>query len=47
MHVRLSRPPDRPDLSEGFTSLIRLNPTSSQLNNQINRALQTILDPLP
>ena len=47
MHVRLNSPPNRPDLSEGFTSLIRLNPAGSQLNNQINRALQTILDPLP
>ena len=47
MHQRLSSPPDRPDPSEGFTSLIRLNPAGSQLNNQINRALQTILDPLP
>ena len=47
MHVRLNSPPNRPDLSEGFTSLIRLNHTGSQLNNQINRALQTILDPLP
>ena len=40
-------PPNRPDLSEGFTSLIRLNPAGPQLNDQINRALQTILDPLP
>ena len=48
MHVGLnSRPPNRPELSEGFTSLIRLNPASSHLNHQINRALQTILDPLP
>lgn len=47
MHVKLKSPPNRPDLSEGFTSLIRLNPASSHLNNQINRALQTILDPLP
>ena len=41
------QPPNRPDLSEGFTSLIRLNPAGPQLNDQINRALQTILDPLP
>ena len=47
MHVRLNSPPNRPDLSEGFTSLIRLNPAGSKLNNQINRGLQTILDPLP
>ena len=47
MHVRLNSPPNGPALSEGFTSLIRLNPASSQLNNQINRALQAILDPLP
>ena len=47
MHLSLNSPPNRPALSEGFTSLIRLNPASSHLNNQINRALQTILDPLP
>ena len=47
MHVRLNSPPNGPDLSEGFTSLIRLNPAGPQLNEQINRALQTILDPLP
>ena len=47
MHVRLNSPPNRPDLNEGFTSLIRLNPAGSQLNNQIHRALQTNLDPLP
>ena len=47
MHCRLSSPPDRPELSEGFTSLIRLNPAGPQLNDQINRALQTILAPLP
>ena len=41
------QPPDRPDRSEGFTSLIRLNPAGPQLNDQINRALQTTLDPLP
>ena len=47
MHVRLNSPPNRPNLSEGFTSLIRLNPAGSHLNNQINRAIQTIHDPLP
>ena len=47
MHVRLSSSPNRPGLSEGFTGLIRLNPAGSHLNNQINRAIQTILDPLP
>ena len=47
MHVRLNSPPNRPDLSEGFTSLIHLNPAGPQLNDQINRALQTILNPLP
>ena len=47
MHVRLNSPPHRPELSEGFTSLIHLNPAGPQLNNQINRALQTILDPSP
>ena len=41
------QPPNRPDLSEGFTSLIRLNPAGPQLSDQINRALQTILDALP
>ena len=46
MHVRLNSPPHRPELSEGFTSLIHLNPADSQLSDQINRALQTILDPL-
>ena len=47
MHVRLNSPPHRPELSEGFTSLIHLNPAGSQLSDQINRALQTILDPSP
>ena len=47
MHLSLNSPPNRPDLSEGFTSLIRLNPAGPQLSDQINRALQTILDPLP
>ena len=47
MHVRLNSPPHRPELSEGFTSLIHLNPADSQLSDQINRALQTILDPSP
>jgi len=47
MHMKLSKPPNRPDLSEGFTNLIRLNPAGPQLSDQINRALQTILDPLP
>ena len=47
MHVRLNTPPNRPDLSEGFTSLIRLNPAGSHLNTQIHRALKTILGPSP
>ena len=47
MHLSLNSLPNRPDLSEGFASLIHLNPASSQLSDQINRALQTILDPLP
>ncbi len=47
MHFRLSTPPNRPELSEGFTSLIRLKPAGSHLNNQIHRALQTILYRLP
>jgi len=47
MHFRLSSPPERPELSEGFTGLIRLNPAGSDLNTQIHRALQTILDPSP
>ena len=47
MHVRLNSPPHRPELSEGFTSLIHLNPAGPQLSDQINRALQTILDPSP
>ena len=47
MHMTLSQPPNRHDLSEGFTSLIRLNPAAPQLNDQINRALQNILDALP
>ena len=47
MHLRLNSPPHRPELSEGFTSLIHLNPADSQLSDQINRALQTILDPSP
>jgi predicted kinase len=47
MHLSLNSPPHRPDLSEGFASLIRLNHAGSQLSDQINRALQTILDPLP
>ena len=42
MHCRLSSPPDRPELSEGFTSLIRLNPAGSRLNEQIHRAIQAI-----
>ena len=42
MHCRLSSPPDRPELSEGFTSLIRLNPAGSHLNEQIHRAIQAI-----
>ena len=46
MHMKLSKPPNRPELSEGFTNLIRLNPACSQLSDQINSALQTILDPL-
>ena len=40
-------PPDKPDLAEGFTRLFQLNPADARPNDQINRALQTILDPLP
>ena len=47
MHFRLSSGPDRPELSEGFKGLIRLNPAGSHLNTQIHRALQTILGPSP
>ena len=47
MHCRLSSPPDRPELSEGFTRLIRLNPAGSCLNEQIHRAIQTILHRSP
>ena len=43
MHQRLNNPPDRPDPSEGFTRLIRLNPADSSLNDQINSALKSIL----
>mgnify|MGYP001171995284 CR=1 FL=1 len=42
MHIRLTTPPDRPDASEGFTSLIHLNPADSHLKDQIHGALQTI-----
>ncbi|AII49815.1 hypothetical protein KR52_11795 [Synechococcus sp. KORDI-52] len=42
MHKRLTTPPDQPDPSEGFTSLIRLNPCGACLNKQVNRALQII-----
>ena len=42
MHCRLSSPPDRPELSEGFTSLIRLNPAGSHLNEEISHAIQAI-----
>ena len=47
MHFRLSSRPGRPELSEGFTGLIRLNPAGSHLNTQIDRALKTILNPSP
>ena len=47
MHFKLSSRPDRPELSEGFTGLIRLNPAGSHLKTQIDRALQTILGPSP
>ena len=47
MHQRLATPPDKPDLAEGFTRLFQLNPADARPNDQINRALQTILDPLP
>ena len=43
MHQRLTTPPDRPDLSEGFKDLIRLNPAASSLSDQVNRGLQGIL----
>ena len=43
MHRTLTSRTDRPDKREGFSSLIRLNPASSDHKEQINRALQTIL----
>ena len=43
MHQRLSIPPDKPNPSEGFTGLIRLNPAASSPSGQVNRALQSIL----
>ena len=47
MHIGLSSPPNRPELSEGFTGLIRLNPDGSHLTDQIHRALQSIRHPSP
>ena len=47
MKTGLTSPPNSPALREGFTGWIRLNPAGHQLSDQINRALQTILDPLP
>ena len=47
MQIRLTTPPDRPEPSEGFTRLIRLNPAGSKLNNEIHRALKTIRHPPP
>ena len=43
MHRTLTSSDNRPDQKEGFSSLIRLNPASSDHKEQINRALQTIL----
>ena len=43
MHQRLTTPHDKPDPSEGFTGLIRLNPAATNLNDQVNEALQSIL----
>ena len=42
MHIRLTTPPERIIASEGFTSLICLNPSGSHLKDQIHRGLQTI-----
>ena len=42
MHQRLATPPDRPDVSEGFTSLFQLNPADARPKDQINRALQIL-----
>jgi len=42
MHQRLATPPDRPDVTEGFTSLFHLNPADARPNDQINRALQIL-----
>ena len=47
MHQRLATPPDKPDLAEGFTRLFHLNPADARRNDQINRALQSMLDPSP
>ena len=47
IHVRLNCPHHRPEVSEGFTSLICHNPVSSHLNKKIHCAPQPILDPLP
>ena len=47
MQIRLTIPPDRPEPSEGFTRLIRLNPAGSQLNDEIHRALKAIRHPSP
>ena len=43
MHQKLTTPPDRPDPSEGFTGLVRLNPAAASLNDQVNQALLSIL----
>ena len=42
MHQRLATPPDRPDVTEGFTSLFQLNPADGRPNDEINRALQIL-----
>ena len=47
MHQRLTTSPDKPDPSEGFTGLVRLNPADSQLKDQIRQALQAIRHPSP
>ena len=43
MHQKLTTTPDKPDLSEGFTGLICLNPTASSLNDQVTQGLLSIL----
>ena len=42
MHQRLATPLNKPDPSEGFTALIRLNPAATGFSDQINQALQIL-----